>query len=517
MIITNSNSMLRRKFRIKLPVFCLLVSLFILSAYHYPFFSTMSAYAEKGISGIVVLVSLAVLILLANSLATYLIVFPLRSVGKVVLALSFILNAVSLYFMNTYDVMLDDTMMGNVFNTDTSEATSYFSYGFLSYLFFLGVLPAILVFIPETDYGKWKDFGRRTAAYVAIILAVGLGNFRNWAWVHNNEGMLGSLLLPWSYTVNTFRYDSARRKLNRPEIKLPDATMVSDKKEALVLVIGESARRDHFSLYGYHRQTNPLLEGVPGLKLYPAESAATYTTAGVKAILDFMPTDEHYEPLPNYLLRAGADVIWRTSNSGHPHLTTEKFYEPVDLVKLYPGTDGSYDGILTEGLADVIMESPSRRVFVVLHTSTSHGPSYELRYPSSFEKFTPVNHIVELSSSKREELTNSYDNSILYTDFVIFRVIEELRSLPQEWHVGMMFISDHGESLGENKLYMHGLTRSMAPPEQYEIPFILWSRDSGVSYKEVDNPSQYDVFHSVLKFLDIQSPVYQEELNVYIK
>ena len=319
--------------------------------------------------------------------------------------------------------------------------------------------------------------------------------------------------MPWSYTVNTLRYISAEKKRNAKEILLPDAKIASESKDVVVLIIGESARRENFSLYGYNKLTNPLLEQENVVALI-AKSAATYTTAGVKAILDHKPTDKLFEILPNYLYRAGVDVIWRTNNWGEPPVHIEKYQRVADLKALYPEADERFDAILLEGLKEAIESSSADKVFIVLHTSTSHGPIYYSKYPSEFERFTPVCTTVEMAKADPTELMNAYDNTIVYTDYLIDSVIEILRTIPTR-RAAMLFVSDHGESLGENNLYMHGVPMALAPKEQVEIPFIVWSSEGTESIKQLEEVGQYHTFHSVLDFLGIESEIYNPEMTVF--
>jgi lipid A ethanolaminephosphotransferase len=319
--------------------------------------------------------------------------------------------------------------------------------------------------------------------------------------------------MPWSYTVNTFRYYSAEKKRNAKEILLPDAEIVTDSRDVCVLIIGESARRDHFSLYGYERQTNPFT-AKDSVTALIADAAATYTTAGVKAILSHEPSNKLYEILPNYMYRAGVDVTWRTSNWGEPPVHIEKYHKVKDLKARYPEADDRYDGILLEGLKEDILASDKAKTLVVIHTNTSHGPTYFKKYPSEFEEFTPVCTTVEMSKADTQELMNAYDNSIIYTDWLIHSVIETLKEIP-DVRSCMMYVSDHGESLGENNLYMHGVPMSMAPAEQVEIPFIVWDSDENTSIKNLEKVGQYHVFHSIMNFLGIESPIYDEEKNIF--
>jgi lipid A ethanolaminephosphotransferase len=150
----------------------------------------------------------------------------------------------------------------------------------------------------------------------------------------------------------------------------------------------------------------------------------------------------------------------------------------------------------------------------VLHTSTSHGPTYSKKYPAQFELFKPVCNSVELGNCSKQELINAYDNTVVYTDYILHSLIEDLKQL-KEYNSAMLFVSDHGESLGENNLYMHGLPMSIAPKEQYEIPFIVWVSDHSKQLKPTKTLTQNHVFHSVLKFLDMKSPIYDENMDIF--
>ena len=499
----------------RLSAFSLILSLYTLLAFHLPFFSLVVKCTEGGWSGFLITGCLAALMLALNFFVYYLLLFALRFIGKCIIAFTLIGDAIMLYFVNTYDVLVTDKMMGNVLHTQYSEASGFFSAGFVLYVLLLGVLPAIYLFWRKVEYGSWKRFLAYIGGALGIVLAIAFGNMKNWPWIDRNSTELGSLLMPWSYIVNTFRYHNAEKRRNVKEIPLPDTTSVSDSRDVCVLIIGESARRDHFSLYGYERETNPytVKDTVTAI---PAISSATYTMAGVKAILEPMDTRELHEILPNYLHRMGADVTWRTSNWGEPPVHIEKYWKVKDLKERFPEADNRYDGILLEGLREDILGSDNDKVMIILHTNTNHGPSYNTKYPPQFEVFTPVCNTVEMSKTSREELFNAYDNSVIYTDWLIHSVITTLREIPDRRSC-MIYVSDHGESLGENNLYMHGVPMSMAPKEQIEIPFIVWTSDKSLSIKPLEEVGQHAVFHSVLSFLGIDSPALNEELTIFTR
>lgn len=506
-------NLLKRK--ATLGTVALFLSVFTLLAFHFPVFKYAADNIEGGLNSVLILGGAAIIMVALNFLIYYLFLYIGRIVGKILLSASFICNAIMLYFVITYETLVTDSMMGNVFNTRFSEASGFFSLVAVLYVLFLGVLPCVYLFVRKFEYGNFKRCMTNIGIALLVTLMGVVANVTNFTWIDKHSTELGSMLMPWSYIVNTVRYYNKVQKANRKEIKLPDATISSNDKELFVLIIGESARRDHFSLYGYEKETNPLLKK-DSVTAFIATSASTYTTAGVKAILDHKPTDKLYEILPNYLYRNGVDVVWRTANWGEPPVHIEKYINKGDIKKRFPKADDGYDGILLEGLYDDIMDSQKEKLFVVLHTSTSHGPTYNKKYPSEFEVFTPVCTTVEMSKANHDELMNAYDNTIVYTDYLIHSVIEILRKV-KDRRSCVLYVSDHGESLGENNLYMHGVPMMMAPKEQIEIPFIVWTSDKAQKIKELGEIGQYHVFHSVLNFLNINSPIYDEEMNVFEK
>ncbi len=201
---------------------------------------------------------------------------------------------------------------------------------------------------------------------------------------------------------------------------------------------------------------------------------------------------------------------------GEPTVKVKSYLEEKDLFTDCQKTDMEcdYDEILLSGLKAQILASTKDKIFVVLHTSTSHGPTYYKKYPPKFNQFMPVCKSVELAKCTQKELINAYDNTILYTDYILATLIDELKEL-DGYSSTMFYVSDHGESLGEKNLYMHGIPMSIAPKEQIEIPFIVWASDDSVVFKENKMLSQYYVFHSVLDFLDIESPVYDKDKSIF--
>lgn len=503
------------KNNIEINRFALLISLLNFVFFHFSFFKFVFDHVDcTNFNGIFLIVSLVILTVVANTFAFFLIIFLLRIVGKMLLALSFIISSVAVYFVNTYGVIIDESMVSNVFNTNFNEAGSFFSFKLVLYVVLFGVLPGIYIINAKIINVPLKKFLLTSTLALLFIVIMVFINARNWLWVDKNSKQLGGLAMPWSYSVNTALYHIHTAQNNEKEIALPDAVIKDNEKSVVVLIIGESARRKNFSLYGYRKNTNPLLSKTPNVFHFEANSCATYTTAGVKGILEHANTTDLYEILPNYLYRNNVEVIWRTTNWGEPPVHIEKYQKGSDLMVNCKGEGCNYDQVLLTGLKDQILTSKKNKILIILHTSTSHGPSYSKKYPSRFEIFKPVCNSVELGKCSQQELINAYDNTIVYTDYMLHEVIEDLKDL-KDYKSTMLFVSDHGESLGEKNLYMHGVPMSFAPKEQYEIPFIVWVSDNSKQLKPNKTVSQNHVFHSVLNFLNIKSPVYNEELNIY--
>lgn len=513
---------------ISLFAFSCIVSIGTLLLYNIPFFNYVAQNTNETVGGkIFLLASLAVIMLAINFMMTYLTMFLMRMIGRVLLVILSFINATAVYFIFTYNVMIDTTTVENVFNTRYSEASGFFSWSLWLFILACGVLPALYCLLQPVVFNKAKKLGVYCGGALAVVLVIAALNINQTLWISQHDTELGGLLQPWSYLVNTGRVISFQYDEQAEEIKLPDGTITDKEKTVVVLVIGESARKANFQLYGYKRQTNPLLSKQKGLKVYQAVSCATYTTAGAKAILEPVDSDDLYELLPNYAYRTGVDVSWRTSNWGEPPIHIDEYLTDTELADQYPRENKDYDGILFAGLRERIESSKKDKVLIILHTNTSHGPRYADKYPKEFEVYKPVANSVEEGEKNIDMLMNAYDNTIRYTDFLLDSLINTLRSMT-DWHSAMIYISDHGESLGEDKMFMHGLPMKLAPKVQYEIPFLVWTSDGFRNYKltssRQDAPTgelpavieQHYIFHSVLNLLSIQSPAYNKDYDIFV-
>ena len=255
--------------KISLLAFSCIVSLGTLLLYNIPFFRYVADNSNESLGGkIFLLASLVVVMLALNFMMTYLVMWLLRVVGRILLAILAIINATAVYFIYTYSVMIDATTVDNVFNTRYSEASGFFSWGLWLFILGAGVLPALWCLLQPVVIGRAKKLGIYCGSALAVALAVAAMNISQTLFISEHDTELGGLLQPWSYIVNICRNASLQHDKQAEEILLPDGKIADNEKAVVVLVIGESARKANFQLYGYKRDTNPLLSKQDSLKVY---------------------------------------------------------------------------------------------------------------------------------------------------------------------------------------------------------------------------------------------------------
>ena len=430
----------------------------------------------------------------------------------------------------TYQVMLDKTMVGNILNTSIEESIDFAHPKLIAYLLFFALIPCYLLLRTKvTKLHRGKHILQASSVLILGVLWIYSAS-NTWLWFDENAKKLGGRILPWSYVIGLTRLYLEASEEQEIQTLLPLAHFISDQdvnqKKVVVLVIGEAARSDNFSLYGYTKNTNPLLEKQNVLALKNSYSCATYTTASLKCILshtgDNGAFSTNYEVLPSYLLRHDVDVIWRSNNWGEPRIKVTSYTHAGELRKTCKGPGCPYDEALLHGLVERIESSKKRNILVILHQKGSHGPAYNKNYPAEFRKFLPECDTVDLQKCSQQALVNAYDNTILYTDHFLNRTVNILKNMSGASTM-MMYVSDHGESLGEYNLYLHGTPYSVAPDVQKKIPFLLWMSDAFISSQNISQEtlkqrtshSQNNVFHSVMGAFNMRSDIYKEDLNLF--
>jgi lipid A ethanolaminephosphotransferase len=469
-----------------------------------------------------------------------------RGTVKPLMLTLLMIASVSRYFMSEYGTVINQEMIQNVFETDSREALEYLTMNLVVAIGLTGLLPVVvlgLVPVKTRTFPKQAGFNLGSMALsVAAIALVAYSFYPDYASLFRNDRQLRMLANPTSgiYSVASYlrnRYDA--------ETGLPITPTGSDVKKSqqwknhrrntlIVLVAGETARADSFSLNGYERITNPLLTNDDIVNFTQVTACGTATATSLPCL--FSPLNrENYsdaagkrsESLLDVLQRAGLGVVWRDNNSGCKGTCDRVEYENLSHLDMpeYCKADGEcFDEVLLEGLQKLVASHPGD-LAIVLHQKGSHGPAYFQRVPEEFEKFTPSCHTRELTACDRQAIINAYDNTILYTDRVLDKTIRLLKQKFADRDTALVFVSDHGESLGENNLYLHGTPYFIAPREQTHVPMIAWisenyrqdfSIDMECVRKEEHLPLSHDnFFHSVLGMLQLDTVAYNPDLDIF--
>lgn len=436
------------------------------------------------------------LILLIN---TMLLPFSFHRILKPVLITTILTSGMFNFASFTYGVIFDETMFINVLQTDYAEASSYLNLSFFAIYSLTSVLPAALVLLTQIRVQplrqELKEKGIVLGSTVCILGLMAFAFYKDYAFVGRNYKEITKQVVP----IYPYRkiMQMAYRKFIHPipaytpvgmdAKQLPKAT--NAKNRLVVLVLGETQRSMNYSHYGYARDTNPYTKK---LDVIPFENVTSFGTATAVSV-PFMfssPSggyagggDEEYrDNAIDIIARAGVNVLWRDNDSGCKKTCKAADYE--DMVIKYENdkrfcNEGScHDGLFIDELKELIPTLPPKDNLVVFHIMGAHGPTYWQRYPAEFRKFTPDCPRSDVQNCSREELVNTYDNTILYSDYVLAGLIETLANTSGVWDSSLLFLSDHGESLGENGIYLHSFPRRFAPKEQVNIPFIFWQGNS---------------------------------------
>ena len=453
-----------------------------------------------------------------------------------------ILSSVTGYYMDTLGAFIDREMIQNVMVTTVTESKHLITIGFLLHVALYGLLPSAIVFaVRLKPQPKLIALGTPfLAGAICLLLTLGLlaTNFKTYASVLRERKDFLASYQPGAPVVSTFRYAAMMSKtLNTIAAPIgEDATKgVSYARAAkpvlTLLVVGETARAQNFGLNGYGRDTTPELAKLPIVNFEEVSSCGTSTAVSLPCMFSKLPRKDYsfekgkaQQNLLDVLAYAGLNVEWWDNNTGHKGL--------ADRIEArnFASNEGEHcregecdDGAFLPALrayADNITED----TVLVLHQIGSHGPSYFMRYPPEAEKFAPACQTPELKSCSPEEVLNAYDNTIAYTDKTLAETINFLQA-QESLSTAMLYISDHGESLGEGGLYLHGAPYFLAPKEQTHVPMILWMSDSfaaqfghntGCLVDSRASPLSHDnLFHSALGMLDIETQVYDEALDLF--
>lgn len=515
--------------------FVCLVSIYILIAFNSQFlYKTLIAISQT--ADVDWMFMLSIPILLFSLIVLVLSWFSLIILVKPILLLNIVICSFLFYSTFNYGVIFDKSMLQNIVETDSSEAFSYLNIQLVIFIFLTGILPSYLFHHLKikgnfrahlTSFIKLNFFALVTCTLIAVPF------YEDYASVGRNNRQLTSYITPFAFYTAGYKY--FRDNFLFPPLPfrvLDDSPVLENKASSslTVMVVGETARASNFSLQGYKRVTNPNTPKL-GVKYFNhVSSCGTATAISVPCMfsrLNRKEYDSRYAQSQDNVLdiiqRSGVEVSWIDNNSGCKGVCHRIKSENIEPIKVNPLCDGDYcyDEILVSKLVNKIADSQAKHKLVILHMIGSHGPTYYRRYPENNSVFKPDCLKSDIQNCSTTELVNTYDNSIAYTDLVLSKLIEVLQA-SDVTDKAFLYVSDHGESLGEKGLYLHGFPYALAPEEQTHIPIIFWSNklaDSNynqcIELVRSNTFSHDNIFDSLLGLTQVMSTEYQPEFDIF--
>jgi len=527
-------------------VFIVLVSLFITLVSNQVFFKKATErLGELSLEGFGFIVAVYCIVFLA--LVFIQLVFGQKYLLKPVMGILLIVSAGLSYFTQELGVVFDVDMIRNIVETikdnNQQEATELLSFSLIKHVFLFGILPAILIFFVHVRYKSiYKELLTRLfylLGVIIILVVLLLINYKFISYFARENRDLRYFLIP-IYAIDSV-VDYKRKDLNKRnnifKVIGNDAVQkkVSRQRTVGIMVVGETARADHFSLNEYQRETNPNLKKESIINYPKASSCGTSTAYSVPCMFSFL-SRSNYSPekaerqsnVLDILEKAGVEVIWLDNNSSCKGVC--KRTGEINLRKnpdkeseFYSDGEEFDEALIAKMKEQLEVLKPERDVLFVLHTLGSHGPKYYKRYPDSFSKFEPACKQATPQECNDQEIINAYDNTILYTDHVLSQLIQWLKQRQKE-DTFLMYASDHGESLGENGVYLHGLPYFIAPKAQTHVPMLTWFSESYIDNQKLDiekvkaviksKVSHDYLSHSMLSAFNVNTSLYKPDQDL---
>lgn len=447
------------------------------------------------------------------------------------------------YFTNQLGIKLDTAQVQNLIQTDLHETLDLLSLPlFLHILGYVIVPSVVFLALPLRIEALKKKLQHKVLSVVVMFAIMGVGLFvfyGQYAPIFLEHRELKSQISPLNILSSATSYITKHiQHAHQPLVRYgTDAThKPSHDKKVFVIVVGETGRAESWHLDGYNRPTNPNLEKLDIINFSQATSCGTQTAVSVPCMFSGMPRKEydenlasHREGLLDIAQRAGYEITWIDNNAGCKGVCDriKSYISPKDDPKYQKWCqDGEcYDGILLDALHDVLKNLDVKKLqkdqLIILHQMGSHGPSYYKRYPKEFEQFKPVCATNNIQNCSYQNLIHTYDNTILYTDYILVQTIDQLKALSVP--TGLFYVSDHGESTGEHGLYLHGTPYFIAPSQQTHVPMLMWFspqwRDETkfkacLQSQQATPVSQDNLFPTVLGLLQIKTQVLNPSLNL---
>jgi len=494
----------------------LLVVVFIMLTGNYSLFHGLVSIYPLTLRNLPFLVSMA--LFFTSLTAIFLLTICQQKATRWILALFLIVAAQSAYYMDHFKVIIDTVMIDNIMETNRAEFSSLVTLNLIARTILLGVIPAWLVirYCPNPSDFKTELSARlRTILLFLLALIVLVIPFIADYTSFIREHKIVRFYSNPTYSVySVIKYVVQQSSISSnllPLIHIADDGKIvdtsSDKKELMIMVVGETARADRFSLNGYKRDTNPLLSKQEVVSLKNVTSCGTSTGVSVPCMFSSLGR-KHYdkekalaqENALDVLAKNGIEVLWRDNNSDSKGVATRIPYEDFKTPTHNPICKGECRDIgMLSGLDEYIQKHVDKDILIVLHQMGNHGPEYYRRYPKEFERFKPACQTGELRDCTQQEIDNAYDNAILYTDYFLSEVIQFLKKYGANHETAMLYMADHGESLGEHGLYLHAAPYLIAPREQTHVPAIVWfGKNFDYNLSDIEFYEKYPLSHDDL-------------------
>lgn len=461
---------------------------------------------------------------------------------KPFMAFVILTSAAALYAQINFDTMFDTTMMESVFETNTSEISFYLNTSSVSYMLIFGIIPTLFLYMVRIV--PRRTFLRAVISRVSLVLLaiagiglIGATSYKDYASVGRNNHYLNKMINPAhifngaKYLKNTYFTEKLEYQAQGQDAKV--AVTKNGKPTLMVLVLGETARAMNFAYNGYSRDTNPYTKDMGLIAFQNVSSCGTYTALSVPCMFSNMTRSSYdkaraqaQDNALNVLQHAGVDVLWIDNDGGDKGVADKLTYISIDGSLKNDNCNGStcFDVAMMHD-AKKFIDDGTHNKLLVLHTIGSHGPTYWQRYPDAHAPFQPACNRSDIENCDDNQIVNVYDNTLVYTDYVLAQVIDELKSVANDYNVMLTYISDHGESLGESGLYLHGTPYAIAPKEQTHVPWLLWLPEDYAQQKGLDKSciqreaatsdvSHDYLFHSLLGLYGVESQVREPELDI---
>lgn len=515
-----------------------LTAVFVFFTYNATFWAmAMDIFAGHPVSMIGYVLAVYFLLVAGFSL------FGFPWVVKPFLVFIVVLSAITSYYMDSLGVIIDRDMIQNVMVTTVTESKHLITFDFVSHVVIFGVLPALAIMCVKIKrHGLVRMIAVPLLTFVvSLVMAAGLlmSDLKSYSSILRERKDFMSSFQPGAPMVGAIRYakmmtrssNSVANAIGEDAVKGPSYASAA-KPMLTIIVAGETARSQNFSLNGYEVETNPELTKLPVISFSDVDSCGTATAVSLPCMFSKFTRDAYsyekgisHQNVLDVLSQAGLHVEWWDNNTGDKGLADRlpsRTFTNTENEELCAASE-CMDGIFMQALKDYA-DTISQDTVLVLHQIGSHGPTYYLRYPEEFERFAPACRTAEFKNCSAQEITNAYDNTIAYTDEILAQTIAFLQS-QDRLTTSLLYISDHGESLGEGGLYLHGSPYFMAPEQQTKVPMILWMSQAFqdrfgfdrncLAEKKNAALSHDNLFHSLLGMLDIKTSERNPALDIF--